>query len=118
MKTRINMKTKLTCPLGHVCERVVDDHIEKCIWHVKIYGKNPTSEEIIDNWGCAIAWMPILSVEMSQTNRGQTQAIESMRNEAVKAHRQNLSRAQAVDLDLALAFEVEKEVRKGIKESV
>jgi len=31
-----------------------------------------------------MSWMPMLQVEMSSTNRGQTQALESFRNETVK----------------------------------
>ena len=31
-----------------------------------------------------MSWMPILMIEMSQTNRGQTSALESFRNETVE----------------------------------
>jgi hypothetical protein len=78
------MKSKQTCPLGFECEEVKDNQIYKCRWYVSLKGKDPQSEEIIDNWNCAMAWIPILLVENSQTNRGQTQAIESFRNETIK----------------------------------
>lgn len=32
----------------------------------------------------AITWLPILLVENAQTNRGQTEALESFRNETIK----------------------------------
>jgi hypothetical protein len=37
----------------------------------------------------------MLQVEMSQTNRGQTQALESFRNEMVEGNRQTLAIQQA-----------------------
>lgn len=78
------MKTEITCPLGHQCEEARDGTLYRCAWYVEIEGKNPQSEEYIREWRCAIAWQPILSVEIAQTNRGQTQAIESFRNETIK----------------------------------
>jgi len=77
------MKIVLTCPLGHTCEKAVDGYIERCAWYTNIKGKDPQSEEIIDQWKCAMTWQPILLVENAQTNRGQTQALESFRNEVV-----------------------------------
>jgi hypothetical protein len=54
-------------------------------------GKNPQSEEMIDEWRCAIAFMPMLQVEMAQTNRGQTNAIASFRDEMIKGNSQMLA---------------------------
>lgn len=76
------MKTILTCPLGHTCEKVVDDHIERCMWFTDVDGTN-ASGEVIKETKCAIAWQPILLLEIATTNRGQTHALESMRNETV-----------------------------------
>jgi len=75
------MQEKLTCPLGSDCERAVNGVIERCAWYVKIQGKHPQSEELIDDWRCAMAWQPLLLIENAQMNRGQTAAIESLRNE-------------------------------------
>jgi hypothetical protein len=72
-----------TCPLGSTCYEIKDNRIHRCAWHIKLSGKDAQGNEH-DDWGCAMAWMPILQVEMSSTNRGQTQAIESLRNETVK----------------------------------
>ena len=77
------IEIKVTCPLGHTCEKVVDGAIERCAWYTNIQGKDPQSEEIIDQGKCAMAWQPILLIENAQTNRGQTQALESFRNEVV-----------------------------------
>lgn len=73
-----------TCPLGSKCEEVKDGKIMRCAWYTKVMGKDPQSDKDIENWGCAMSWMPILMIEMSQTNRGQTSALESFRNETVE----------------------------------
>jgi len=92
------MKVVITCPLGHTCEKAVDGAIERCAWYTNIQGKHPQSEEIIDQWKCAMTWQPILLVENAQTNRGQTQALESFRNEVVKGnnHQQVLYQNKAL----------------------
>ncbi len=77
----MSIDIELTCPLGHTCEEAVDGRLRRCAWYTRIAGKHPQSEEIVDEWCCAIAWQPILMVEMSQTNRGQTQAIEILRED-------------------------------------
>lgn len=78
------MDIKITCPLDSVCEEVKDNQIYRCRWYIALKGKDPQSEQFIDKWGCAIEWLPILLIENAQTNRGQTQALESFRNEIVQ----------------------------------
>jgi hypothetical protein len=74
----------LICPLGvQDCEYTKDGKNYRCRWYVPLAGKDPQSGEMIDEWKCAIAWGPIMSVEIANTNRGQTSAIESLRNETV-----------------------------------
>ena len=80
----MSVETVTTCPLGHQCEEIKDGKLHRCAWYVQLQGKNPQGEDYIDEWRCAIAWQPILSVEIAQTNRGQTQAIESFRNITVR----------------------------------
>lgn len=72
-----------TCPLGHKCQEVKDNKIHRCMWYTKIQGMNPQTGEEIDEWNCAMGWIPILLIENSNTNRGQTSALESFRNEMV-----------------------------------
>lgn len=93
------METKLICPLGSECEIIKDNQIYRCKWYVALKGKNPQSEEFIDDWQCAMYWLPILLVENAQTNRGQTQALESFRNEMKKGQE---------DFNSLLAFAMEK----------
>ena len=83
----MSLEVELTCPLGSTCEEIKDGKIHRCRWYTKVIGKNPQSEEQIEDWNCAIAWLPILQVETSQTNRGQTSALESFRNETIKGQK-------------------------------
>lgn len=92
MDKDLNIEVVHTCPLGSVCEEIRDNKLHRCIWWKRLAGLHPQTGEEIDEWDCAIAWLPILNVEMSRTNRGQTQAIESFRNETVKL----ANRAQAL----------------------
>jgi len=77
------MDVTITCPLGHECETIKDNKLHRCAWLTEIAGKDPQSEETLHESRCAIAWMPLLQVETAQTNRGQTQALGSFRDEVV-----------------------------------
>ena len=76
----------LSCPLGHKCEEARDGAIHRCAWFVQMRGRNPQTGEEVDERGCAIAWMPVLQVEIAGTNRGTSAAVESFRNEMVSAN--------------------------------
>ena len=78
------LEVEFFCPLGSTCEEAVDGVIKRCAWYTKMVGLDPNTGKEVDDWACAMAWMPMLQVEMSSTNRGQTQALESLRNETVK----------------------------------
>jgi hypothetical protein len=52
---------------------------------VKLAGQNPQTGEQVDERGCAMMWLPVLLVENSRVSRGTSAAIESFRNEMVKA---------------------------------
>lgn len=76
--------TKIVCPLGKVCEEVVDGHIARCAWYTELKGNNPQTGEESSDKGCAIAWLPILQVELSRTNMSTAAAVVSLREETVK----------------------------------
>jgi hypothetical protein len=54
-------------------------------------GKHPQSEEMIDNWHCAIAILPVLLADNTQVNRGTVAAVESMRNDVVASATEAIS---------------------------
>jgi hypothetical protein len=78
------VKIVQTCPLGSECEEAKDGKIYRCRWYIEVKGKHPQTGEDINEWDCSMAWLPTLTLEMSRTNRGQTSALESFRNEMVK----------------------------------
>lgn len=53
---------------------------------MKIRGSNPNTGDEVDDWGCSIVWLPILMIENSQQQRQTGAAVESFRNEMVKAN--------------------------------
>jgi hypothetical protein len=61
----------------------------ECAWIVQVRGMNPNTGEEVDEWKCAVAWMPMLQIETSQQSRQTGAAVESFRNEVVKANEIN-----------------------------
>lgn len=94
----MKIESKNLCPLNGFNEcRKLD-----CAWFIQLRGSNPNTGEDVDEWGCAMAWQPILAVENSQMQRQTGAAVESLRNEIVAAsHRRG-----------ALAQEDMKEIRQ------
>lgn len=82
----MELKKTLTCPLGHKCQEAKGDHIEQCAWFTKLAGENPQTGEQVDEFGCAMTWLPILLVENARTNRSTSSAVESFRNEMINAN--------------------------------
>ena len=52
-------------------------------------GNNPNTGEEVDEWACSMAWLPILLIENSQQQRSTGAAVESFRNEMVRANEVN-----------------------------
>jgi hypothetical protein len=72
---------------GTFCPLIKKDCIQnKCAWFTQLRGTNPNTGKEIDEWGCAIAWMPVLMIENSQQQRQTGAAVESFRNEMVQAN--------------------------------
>jgi len=56
----------------------------QCVWYNMLQGKHPQTGLDVQEWGCSIAWLPLLLVENSSKINGITSATESFRNEMVK----------------------------------
>lgn len=78
----MKIEAKPNCPLNgfEPCKQL------DCAWFLKIRGTNPNTGEDVDEWGCSMAWMPILMIENSQQQRQTGAAVESFRNEMVNAN--------------------------------
>lgn len=77
------------CPLGAKCEEPkIDDNgkpfIARCPWYIMVRGTDINTGKEIDDWGCAIAWMPTLMINTANESRKGVAATESFRNEMVK----------------------------------
>lgn len=68
------------CPLHKTDTSTV---CHKCPWWTRVIGKHPQSEEMIDDWRCAIALLPMLLIENAQMQRQTGAAVESFRNRIV-----------------------------------
>jgi len=76
-----------------------------CAWFIQVRGTNKNTGEEVDDWGCAIAWLPFMLVENAQMARETGAAVESFRNEMVKANDLNrniLLEAAKTDKDIIL----------------
>lgn len=78
----MKIEPKNNCPLDsfNPCRQL------NCAWFMKIRGNNPNTGEEIDDYGCSMAWLPILMIENSQQQRQTGAAVESFRNEMVRAN--------------------------------
>jgi hypothetical protein len=71
---------------GKYCPLIKKDCIGlQCSWFMLVRGKNPQSGQDVDEWGCAMTWLPVLLIENSQQQRQTGAAVESFRNEVVKS---------------------------------
>lgn len=80
---------------GDFCPLINSECVNlKCKWFTQIRGTNPNTGEPVDEWDCAVKWVPFLVIESSQQTRQAGAAIESLRNEVVKGNKetQNLYR--------------------------
>jgi len=82
------------CPLGAKCEEVkVRDGkqiLVRCPWYTQVRGMNPNTGEEIDQWNCAIAWLPMLQINSANEARKGAAATESFRNEVVGINQKQL----------------------------
>ena len=78
------IEVRMTCPLGSECESAKDGYIERCAWYTKIQGHDPQTNEPLDEWRCAMQWMPLLQVETTGAQGKTSATVESFRNEMVK----------------------------------
>jgi len=81
----MQLKVEENCPLNNFkkCKQF------KCAWFVQMKGTSPNDGKEVDEYGCAVAWLPLLLVENATQARQTGAAIESFRNEMVKQNDSN-----------------------------
>lgn len=70
----------LTCPLHKL---PMEQVCHTCPWWLQVRGVNKNTGQEIDNWGCAIGFLPMLLIENAQQTRGAAAATEDARNQIV-----------------------------------
>lgn len=64
------------CPLlGKDCIQL------QCAWFTQLRGVDSQTGKEVDDWGCAIAWMPALLIENSSQQRSTSSEVEALRNQ-------------------------------------
>lgn len=96
----MSIKIEYTCPLGSECEVAENNVIKRCAWYTQIQGTDTNTGKELDEWGCAMSWLPKLILEGAAQSRGTSIAVESFRNEMVKSN--DLSRELLIATDKQL----------------
>lgn len=72
---------------GSFCPLLKKDCIGlQCSWFTRVQGYDTNTGNQVDEYQCAMAWMPMLLIENSGQQRQTGAAVESFRNEMVKAN--------------------------------
>ena len=69
------------------CRSIVTADDTICPKYVHVVGSNPNTGNPVDHWGCIDSMQHLLLIENSQMQRQTGAAVESFRNEFVKANR-------------------------------
>jgi len=83
----LKIEVKDNCPLNGFkkCKKF------NCAWFIQIKGTHPQTGADVDEYGCAMAMLPLLMIENSRQTNQAGAAIESFRNEMVKANMATLN---------------------------
>jgi hypothetical protein len=80
---------KFICPLiGKPCIEdgtIVNGELHACRFWIKVVGKHPQTGADVDQCDCAFSWIPMLLIDNTQKQRETGAAVESFRNEMIKA---------------------------------
>lgn len=78
----MKLEVKDNCPLNGFkkCKQL------ECSWFIKVMGTDPNSGKEVEEYACAVSWLPTLLIENSQQQRMTGGAVESFRNEMVKSN--------------------------------
>jgi len=90
----LKIEVKDNCPLNGFkkCKKF------NCAWFIQLKGTHPQTGAEVDEYGCAMAMMPLLMIENSRQTSQAGSAIESFRNEMVKANMVTMSKLLKKDV--------------------
>lgn len=71
---------------GKYCPLIKKDCIKNtCSWYTQVRGTDPQSGREVDEFACAVAWLPVLLINTAKETREGAAATESLRNQMVTA---------------------------------
>ena len=78
----MKIEPKNNCPLNNFepCKQL------DCAWFIEIHGTHPNTGEALKDWCCAMSMMPMMLIENARQQHSTAAAVESFRNEMVKAN--------------------------------
>ena len=78
----MKIEPKASCPLNNFdpCRQM------DCGWFMKVAGTHPNTGEQLEDWGCAVTWIPVMLIENGRQQHSTASAVESFRNEMVKSN--------------------------------
>lgn len=71
------------CPLWRKSRHKV---CHTCAWWMQVIGKNPQTGHDVNQWNCAITFMPMLQIETTMAERHTTQTVDELRKEVKESH--------------------------------
>jgi hypothetical protein len=95
----------------------------QCVWYNMLQGTHPQTGANVQEWGCSIAWIPLLLVENGKQTVGVQAATESFRNEMVKSQTamnqllQGSDSAKNLAMNAASIFELIGNHQKAIEKN-
>ena len=78
----MKLESKSNCPLN----KFEPCKLWDCSWFIEVKGKHPQTGTDMNEWGCAVAWLPVMMIDNSRQQHSTASAVESFRNEMVKAN--------------------------------
>ncbi len=72
------------CPLHR---KDVSKVCHTCEWYLLVRGSNPQTGDQIDEWGCAISFMPMMQLESSQQMRQAGASADKVATEVRSLHK-------------------------------
>lgn len=73
--------------VGEFCPLIGKDCVQlQCKFFCKIQGRDTNTGRDLEEWNCSIVFLPLLLIENSGQQRQTSAAVESFRNEMVKAN--------------------------------
>jgi hypothetical protein len=78
----MKLESKSNCPLN----KFEPCKLWDCAWFIEIKGSHPQTGTEVNEWGCSIAWLPIMLIDNARQQHSTASAVESFRNEMVKSN--------------------------------